>query len=549
MFLVLVLFALASAEQLAIRLTPGTDPARFSAQHRLRHLRRIAQLSNYHLFEELEPENPALHVHPGRSSEVEWLEPQVKRQLARREEEIITTTTLSDPEFELQWHLDALNVPDAWLAGYAGRGVVVSVLDDGLQAEHPELEPAYQAQLSYDVNDQRPVPLLGPADIHGTPAAGLAGARHNSVCGVGIAYLAQLAGVRVVSRMTDDAEEAQAISTGAPDVHIYSASWGPVDDARRLEGPGHLSREVLEASVRGSPLHPQLHGRGGLGTIYVWAAGNGGKLGDNCNYDGWANSRYTVAVSAVTDAGLSPDYAESCAALLTSAPSSGGTHAIVTADLLGPDGYSEGDCTGRFSGTSASTPMVAGVVALMLEARPELGWRDVQHILVLASHPLDSDPGQLNGAGLWYSHRFGFGLLDAALAVQLALGWELVGREAVVEYASSSSVVVPTKQPAQQILCVVEEFELEHVEVVFSALHPHRGQLEIWLTSPAGTLSRLAEPHRDFSADYAEWTLVSTACWGEQSRGNWTLSVLDHGTRAQGRWTGWRLRLWGQSAE
>lgn len=542
--IILLLFVGGNARELAIQLSQGTDPQRFASRHQMLYLCRIAGLSDYYLFEETEHTvtDPSLHGHPSRSIDVLWWEHQEKRQLHKR-------SIPDDPGYPAQWHLHdpefGLAVPEAWALGYTGRGIKLSTLDDGIELDHPELADRYLPELSYDINGKRTVQLLGKDDIHGTPAAALASGGVNSYCGVGIAPDSLVASVRMISTHTSDAEEAQGIATGLHAVDVYSASWGPYDDARRLEGPGHLAREVLEAAVLGNPLYPGMHARGGKGAIYVWASGNGGVVGDNCNYDGWANSRYTIAVSAVTDQGKSPRYAENCAALITSAPSSGGARSIYTADIAGLTGYSKSECTDRFSGTSASAPMVAGVVALMLEANPDLGWRDVQHVLVLASRPLESDAGQRNAAGLSYSHRFGFGLLNASQAVRLAEKWTSVGPATQLTYAQVASFEIPVDRELRVNQTVSESVQLEHVAVVFSAIHRQRGQLEVTLISPSGTLSRLAETHRDLSADYREWEFVSTACWGEDSIGQWTLSIVDSSHRSTGLLVGWTLKLWG----
>jgi hypothetical protein len=536
-----LLFEYVITREIAIQLSLGSDYEDFARKHQLVHLGLIAGLTDYHLFEETEHTvtDPELHGHPGRSIDVLWWEHQDKRQLIRR----------GDPDYREQWHLHdpkvGLAVPGAWELGYTGAGVRISVLDDGIESEHPEFAGRYLPELSYDINGHRQVHLLGPFDIHGTAAAGLSsGAARNGHCGAGVAPDSLIASVRMISSPTSDAEEAQGIAIGLSSIDVYSASWGPPDDARRLEGPGHLAREVLEAAVNGSPLRKGLHARGGKGAIYVWASGNGGKYGDNCNYDGWSNSRYTVAVSSVTDSGLSPDYAEDCAALITSAPSSGGTKGIHTADLSGLKGYDAGECTSRFRGTSASAPMVAGVVALALQANSELGWRDVQHILVHASQPLSSDSAQRNGAGLYYSHRFGFGLLNATTAVRLAIGWNPVEPATELVYTQiETRFIYPKELIATRN--VSESIHLEHVAVVFSALHPRRGQLSVRLTSPSGTVSRLADQHPDVAPDYVEWTFFSTACWGEDSLGIWSLTVTDAGQQRESTLVSWTLKLWG----
>ena len=85
-------------------------------------------------------------------------------------------------------------------------------------------------------------------------------------------------------------------------------------------------------------------------------------------------------------------------------------------------------CTHQHTGTSASAPMAVGLIALMLEANPELNWRDVQHIIVrtTSSRGLKANDWVENGAGFRVSHVFGFGLMDAAAMTHVASSWETV---------------------------------------------------------------------------------------------------------------------------
>lgn len=70
-----------------------------------------------------------------------------------------------------------------------------------------------------------------------------------------------------------------------------------------------------------SPLCPQ--GRRGLGSIFVWASGNGGREGDYCSCDGYTNSIYTISISSTTENGYKPWYLEECASTLATTYSSG----------------------------------------------------------------------------------------------------------------------------------------------------------------------------------------------------------------------------------
>lgn len=141
------------------------------------------------------------------------------------------------------------------------------------------------------------------------------GASQDNYCGVGVAPSARVSAIRLIATDTEDYQEAHGIGHRADVNMIYSNSWGPPDDGRRLEGPGTLAYRAREKAMQ--------TGRGGLGPIYVWAAGNGRGAGDNCNYDGWANSRYALTVGAVDSSGLQPWYSEDCAAMFAVAPSSG----------------------------------------------------------------------------------------------------------------------------------------------------------------------------------------------------------------------------------
>ena len=159
------------------------------------------------------------------------------------------------------------------------------------------------------------------------------------------------------------------------------------------------------------------------GSIFVWASGNGGRFSDNCNCDGYTNSIYTISISSTSENEEIPWYSEFCASTLASTYSSGSTNErqIVTTDL-------RGICTEHHTGTSASAPIAAAILALALEANPNLNWRDMQHLLVRTSRKrlLKSTDWQVNSLGRDYSHRYGYGLIDAGALVELAGVWNSV---------------------------------------------------------------------------------------------------------------------------
>jgi subtilisin family serine protease len=208
-----------------------------------------------------------------------------------------------------------------------------------------------------------------------------------------------------------DAVEGSSLSFSPQHVDIYSSSWGPTDNGRTVDGPARLAKKAFLDGVT--------KGRGGKGSIYVWASGNGGSR-DNCNCDGYAVSPYTVSIGSVSESGSFPWYAEECSSNLATTYSSGSSRQrrIISTDL-------HHGCTDHHTGTSAAAPMAAGIIALALQVNPNLTWRDVQYIIVYSSNPSvpRDDHWITNGAGLKVSLKYGFGLMDAAALVNRARYW------------------------------------------------------------------------------------------------------------------------------
>ena len=185
---------------------------------------------------------------------------------------------------------------------------------------------------------------------------------------------------------------------------------------------------------------------------------------------------------------------------------------------------------------TAATPAVAGIVALMLEANPQLGWRDVQEILIRSAHkirPLDAEWAS-NAAGLSFHHQFGAGLVDAAAAVTLAEAWANLPPASRVS-STQSGLAVPI--PDSNAVGITRVFDMsqsnlrvEHATLRLSIQHTARGNLEISLISPSGMVSRLAEVRPDSNDHYSNWTFSSVRHWGEPSAGAWQLRIADRST-------------------
>ena len=459
----------------------------------------------------------------------------------------------NDPKFSDQWHLqntgqtggtsgEDVNITGAWNS-YRGTGIVIGIVDDGLDWTHPDLDNYYESTLDYDFCGDDGDPSPSSNNAHGTASAGVAaGVGDNNIGVSGSAPKAGLAGLQLISCSTTDVREGGALGHERQDIDIYSNSWGPSDNGETLEGPGPLMLAAMQNDA--------LVGRNGLGNIITWAAGNGLDDDDNSNYDGYANLRYTIAVTAVDHKGRQSYYAEPGANILVASPSNGDGESITTTDIEGSGGYTNNDYTDSFGGTSSATPLVSGVIALMLEANANLTWRDVQHIIVLTSRKNDASDSSwgVNGAGHEVSHKYGYGVIDAGAAVSMAESWTSVEQE--ISFSSGTTTVdtdIPDNSPnyISSNTTVPDAILVENVDIIVDIPHDFRGDLEIILTSPSGTESVLSEKHDDENSDYSNWRFSTVHNWDEDSRGDWTLTVEDQGNNDVGSFDDWELIIYG----
>lgn len=434
--------------------------------------------------------------------------------------EITDALELYDPTFPKQWHLfnpdlsgNDLNVTGLWLEGITGEGATTAIVDDGLDMDSNDLKDNYYAKGSYDFNEKtsEPRPRLFN-DKHGTRCAGEVAAVRNDVCGVGVAYDSMVAGIRILSAPVTDEDEAAAINYEFQDNQIFSCSWGPPDDGKTMEGPGILIQRAMLNGVQ--------KGRDGKGSIFVFAAGNGAGAGDNCNFDGYTNSIYSVTVGALDDKNSHPYYSEWCSAQLVVTYSSGGSDGIHTTDV------GANKCYSGHGGTSAAGPLVSGVVALALSVRPDLSWRDIQYLLVETAVPINEDDGSWHetSIGRKFSHAYGYGKVDAYSMVKKAQNWTLVKPQAWIHspwLKVHNEIPQGTKGLASSFEITEEELKnnnfetLEHVTVTMNVNHTRRGDLSVELRSPAGVVSHLstARKNDDEQVGYIDWTFMSVAHW------------------------------------
>lgn len=466
---------------------------------------------------------------------------------------------INDPIFIEQWHLlntinpgNDVNVTGLWLNGITGKGVVSALIDDGLDCDSEDLAENFNAKGSWDFNDNTnlPKPRLFD-DYHGTRCAGEIAAVKNGVCGLGVSYNSQVSGIRILSGAITAEDEAAAMMYALDVNDIYSCSWGPTDDGRTLSAPDIIVKKAMIKGVQ--------EGRDKKGSVYVFASGNGGRSSDSCNFDGYTNSIYSITVGSIDFKGLHPTYSEACAAVMVVTYSSGSGEHIHTTDI-------KGKCSSTHGGTSAAAPLAAGIYSLVLSVNKDLTWRDVQYVSAMSAVPVNENDGnyQVNALGRKYSHRYGYGKIDAYKMVEFAKTWKNVNPQTwyyadVIEVnekigaEDADKIIKSTIKMTKKDLEYASMARVEHVTVTVNIDASYRGRVGARLISPYGVVSDLAtfRPYDSTGRGFVNWTFMSVASWGESGEGDWTIEVFADksvlGTNIN--FKNWQLRLFGESSD
>jgi subtilisin family serine protease len=430
---------------------------------------------------------------------------------------------------------------------FTGRGVRVGIIDDGVEHTHYDLNDNYNA--AWEIAGSNGLPPTS-SDSHGTAVAGIIAAERNGVGVVGIAYDARFASMSAISGSGDNFIQSLA---NYNNFDVINNSWGYSGLYDQFFNPAQSS-----AGEHTSLFNMVQLGRGGLGTIFVKSAGNerdDGVIG-NTNGSFFTSFWGTVAVAAAQRNGVISSYSTEGSGVLVTAFGGPIPGDVWTTDREGGAGYNtSGDHTSGFNGTSAAAPMVTGVVALMLQANPNLGYRDVQTILAATARHTGSnsfDGGALtgaerynwewnksanwNGGGMHFSEDYGFGLVDAFAAVRLAESWRQQNTFANRLYAEdamneAAPRLIPDAGFTDITFTISSNMSVERIGIDIDFTHTFFADLDIVLISPNGTVSEIVRDNFG-SADVPvrtgfDMTFASTAFLGENAAGTWTLRITD----------------------
>jgi len=455
-----------------------------------------------------------------------------------------------------------------------------------------------------------PNPLLNPyrepvPSAHGTAVAGLIAAPINGIGVVGVAPETKFGAMTVVLGKVGTIKLVAAMGgeEGAKNYIDNILRMQPFKqfisfDVANHSWGGQLFNGLLTTEQKQRWIESIELGRGGLGVLQVVSAGNGRREGAFTTDWTANNMRQNIIVAAGSDLGDIINYSTPGPTVLVTAP-------VDVNKILGPqypqwqrevktpdrildkstttdipgkeNGFSGEDdllkaslppdysYTTAMNGTSASAPMVSGVVSLMLNANPLLGYRDVQEILAISSRSpwqvgeYELFPWQTNGAnyynggGFRYSHDYGFGFVDAAAAVRLSESWKqqrTSANEKNLQFQTSPTVLaadikanIDKKQT--YIWNITSDITIEWVELQADITHSWWGDLDMTLTSPSGAKHTLLN-RIGVTPDFVEQldpntnrvnllglkgtgelnqAFASTVSRGESSIGQWKLEI------------------------
>jgi len=535
-----------------------------------------------------------------------------------------TTTTLTvqlhyDPLLSYQWHVKNtgqsafastsgttgydVNAADAWSAGITGSGVLVSVVDTGLEIRHEDLKAQVLADGSYNfidgTNDPTATQAAAQNGDHGTSVAGIiAATAFNGLGGRGIAYGAKLIGFNFISsnQSLDNASTSfggDPIKGSSTSSDVFNASFGA--SACTWISPYATVDSIIQNTTTL---------RSGKGALIIKSAGNGfdtcgsdsytyaacssnGISCDNANSDPENTTSNVVVVGALNASGVKSSYASTGSNIwITGIGGEYGVNstyassddpnvfkpAIVTTDVSGCGAgydneqvtafhiqgtdtqktYNSGcNYTSMFNGTSSAAPTVSGVVALMLQAKPELTYRDVKYLLATTARPVDTSKAAAtalfagnsafpleaawttNAAGRNFHNWYGFGLVDASAAVTAAIDHTLLGTVSESTLSSSTTQTTisygttPTEFTFTQVAGKAVEEAIVNLTVNTANFKTYCAHIE--LVSPSGTKSILMNGYAGAKSQPTGSVvrLLSNAFYGESSAGTWTMKIYN----------------------
>ncbi len=455
-----------------------------------------------------------------------------------------TNPNVQDPLYKYQWHLKNtgqfggtsgvdINVEPVWEQGYTGKGIKIAVLDDALRLSEGEVHEDLRGNLIASKSHN----FYGLNGNHGLRVSGVIAARDNHLGGRGVAFRSKLYTYGILHQNKKDSDTIDALTRNISEIAVSNNSWGEVFGVK----DGYV--QAWQKGLR--------DGFGGKGTVYVFGAGN--TRGVNTSARSTGNFYGLVVVNALDKRGGHANFSgfpfySIGSNLWISAPGDQITTTSSENTLNPNEKY-----TGTFAATSSATPIVSGVIALMREANPNLTWRDVK--LILAESAVQNDPSHSGwkqglpkkskpSENFYFNHHYGFGMVNAFNAVNLAKTWvnlppmKTEERSASVSLnidgtAKSDTISISTSD-VQFIESVTVELDFDKktnveetrkfdLQLSHDGIVSHLYMEGKWLHFNS-RMDGFANSHHK---NQIQLTMLTNAHLGQSAAGTWTITVKD----------------------
>lgn len=473
---------------------------------------------------------------------------------------------------------------------YTGAGIRIGVFDNGFDTSHSVFAARFDNRnvfkFTYPTNTLEYDHRQGAYGAHGTAIASIIGARNQRDEFFGVARDSILLGYNVTNGGfgVDNPNGffvslKDAYTKGLSDkldIVNLSLNSSTIKQAYFAHDITQRTLDGLNSAIDNSLSQGRWNGKKHLGTILVKSAGDERATLQSTGLTPLENNSKQIVVAAVQQNGVVTDGSSFGSALLISAfGQKDSNNGIQTADTVGWHGYHHSNYTTKGTPTDIAAAMVSGSIAVILQAAPKLGWRDMQNILAYTARTTQSDPSSKgllpnerytwqwngaetwNGGGLHYSLDYGFGLIDVAAALRLAQSWTISGPGLAIsanEQALTLTAPIATGATAsgetidgvhagglrraskgQEHYSISTEavLSIERVELTVGFDSARISDLTIRLISPSGTdmvmLDRAFLGIADKDGHYAAtYTFSAQGFRGETAKGTWQVVFTDH---------------------
>jgi len=492
-----------------------------------------------------------------------------------------SSATFGDQFFDKQWHirslgtytndsnvstiagndLDVLDIYHTYMGYNHADNIIIQVVDSGVDADHEDLVDNMDLSRSYN---GEVVGNPSGSHWHGTAVAGIMAARAFNTIGVrGIIPFAKIAGSNWLDNQSNEGiEKAWLTGDGANEIAVTNNSWGTYIDTATL------FEEIM--AIGTSTL------RYGKGRIYVFSAGNDRDINGNANLVYLNNNHYAISVAALKNDNTYAMYSSPGSNVLVSGYSGEfyTNSPTISTTITEGESSSEGNINTKttwsedskenytfiMNGTSAASPTVAASIALVLEACPDLTWRDVKYLVATTAKMVDANNSTWiqNSAGHKHSIDYGYGLINprGMISQCLSTSYEHLAVEQNQSVSKTFNIAIPDNNmtiTSFELELSQKPISVEWVEVTVDNNSSYASDYDISLISPAGTKTLLINGGNLASLIFAygsDWMdngfrFSTAAMLDESSQGVWHVTLKDTNAGDSGTVKSIKLQVYG----